>query len=296
MTFPSFTLLLPGCVRFCTMHFPVHKGKDQLVHALRHRLSRPEERLVVQNRAGLLMELDIRDHIQRIIYFFGYYETPVADFLLNLLRPGMVFVDIGSHVGQYALLAARAVGPEGAVFAFEPEPLNFNKLKRNVDLNWFTNIDARSVALADYNGETTFYLASCSPADANYGVHSLRRKPEWNESHEICVEVETLDRALEGVARMDVIKLDVERAELLVPRGARKSLEKFKPTLIFEAEEKNTGNFGYSTTDLKRFACEAGYTCFRLPFGRGAGKLNLASAEANGVEEKSMIVAMPQAR
>src|SRR5215831_10836434 len=81
---------------------------------------------------GMLMSCNIKDHIQRQIYFRGAYE-PIETYLFwLLLRPGMVVIDGGANVGQYTLVAAGAVGERGEVHAFEPVLTNFEQLSKHV--------------------------------------------------------------------------------------------------------------------------------------------------------------------
>jgi len=281
-------------VRLYTLHFPMEKGKGRLVHILRHWLI-SEEPLVVRVGTGYWMKLDLADYVQRCIYFFGCYEAPLAHYIVSLLRPGMVFVDVGAHVGQYTLLSSQAVGAGGRVFAFEPEPRNFERLITNIHLNGFTNVEAHNCAIADFVGESSFYLEQPLKKDnANWGVYSLHRKAEWMQYQEIQVSVTTLDSVLSSAKRVDVIKVDVEGAELLVFRGAENILKKFHPVLIFEAEERNAQNFGYSTVDVKEYIRSLGYSLYRLP--RRKAQKRLIPAEVRGIEDYSTIVALPGGR
>ena len=58
----------------------------------------------------------------------------------RIVRNGDIVVDIGAHIGYYTLIFARLVGPKGKVFAFEPEPNNFNLLIKNIKINGYKNI------------------------------------------------------------------------------------------------------------------------------------------------------------
>ena len=218
-------------VRLYTLYFPIHKMKMRLVYALRHWFSKPGERLVTRVGFDYWMDLDLRDHIQRSIYLFSFYEAPTAGYLRSRLGKGMVFADIGANVGQFTLLAARLVGPDGHVFAFEPEIHNYESLQRNIQLNHFSNIKALRMALADYEGTASLHVHHDS-SNSNTGVHSLTPRPEWEHRDVNSVEVTTLDQALKDVPRLDLVKIDVEGAELLILRGARAHL-------IRRAEEPN---------------------------------------------------------
>src|SRR5205823_143519 len=89
---------------------------------------------------GMDIEIDALDTIGKHILKTGCYEHDTFHFLCRILRPGMVFLDIGANIGQYTLLASQRVGPVGDVHAFEPHPTLFDVLVRNVDRNRCRNV------------------------------------------------------------------------------------------------------------------------------------------------------------
>jgi FkbM family methyltransferase len=150
------------------------------------------------------------------------YETATTRLLEELLRPGMVVVDVGAHVGYYSLLAARLVGPTGRVYAFEPEPSNYGLLMKNVALNGYTNIETRQAAIADRTGPVQLFVSGL-----DNGSHSLYRvgKPVRDT---IMVHALTLDEFLasQGWPPVQVMKMDIEGGELQALRGMREFLER----------------------------------------------------------------------
>src|SRR5271165_6466052 len=87
------------------------------------------------------------------------------------VRPGMVVLDIGAHVGFFTLMFARAVGGNGAVFAFEPIPLTFAILKQNLALNGIDTVEAINVAASDHDGELEFRIPIEGASMASYRWH-----------------------------------------------------------------------------------------------------------------------------
>src|SRR5262245_23763695 len=75
-----------------------------------------------------------------ILWKFGAIERPEIRFVMHVLRPGQTFVDVGANVGYYALLAARRVGEDGRVYAFEPDRENFESLVDNVRRNHLATV------------------------------------------------------------------------------------------------------------------------------------------------------------
>jgi FkbM family methyltransferase len=120
------------------------------------------------------------------------------------------------------LLAARRVGPEGKVYAFEPEPANYSLLVKNAASNGYENIVAVRKAVPNRVGSLTLYLTSL-----DNGRHSTYRHPLAQSGSEV-VETTTLDAFLEseGWPRVDLVKVDVEGAEMDVLAGMEQILQR----------------------------------------------------------------------
>ncbi|MBI5239853.1 MAG: FkbM family methyltransferase [Elusimicrobia bacterium] len=134
---------------------------------------------------------------------------------------GATVVDAGAHIGVFTLMAARRVGPSGRVFAFEPSPGSRKILERNVRCNGLSWVSVIPAALADAPGTASFYAADASAA--NPVADSLDPVPGREP---VSVPVLRLDDALarEGVSRVDLLKVDVEGAELKLIDGAPRTL------------------------------------------------------------------------
>jgi len=168
------------------------------------------------------------------------YEPGTTRLFQEIVKPGMMVVDIGAHVGYYTLLAAKLVGPTGKVYAFEPEQDNHAILLKNIELNRYDNVAAARMAVSDRRGSSTIYLTALDS-----GRHSMYRHglPERGSAP---VETTTVDSFLEseGWPRVDLIKIDVEGAEVDVLDGMPQLLEKsgqlkliveFNPALLQSA-------------------------------------------------------------
>ncbi|MDY6950128.1 MAG: FkbM family methyltransferase [Thermodesulfobacteriota bacterium] len=144
------------------------------------------------------------------------------------LRHG-VFVDIGAHIGKYTVRLARKLGDNGQVVAIEPEKNNFNVLKKNVKLNRLSNIHLVNAACSDRDGESPLYVV-----DQCTTLHSLYAN---NGKEQVIVKSLTLDTVLSqlNIERVDLVKIDVEGAEVDVIRGSTKALREYHPKIIFEA-------------------------------------------------------------
>ena len=170
---------------------------------------------------GTVLAVDLHDHgVGRPLYIRREYEVPESAFLRGSLRPGMVFVDAGAHVGYFSTLAARRVGSGGKVVAFEPDPHNFALLTRNLSRNRLDNVLPQQLALGS-SAETRRLFFSTD----NLGDHRLH-DDESDPRRSLAVTVDTLDHALErsGVTRVDAIKLDVQGSELDAVKGGERTL------------------------------------------------------------------------
>jgi FkbM family methyltransferase len=173
-----------------------------------------------------------RKDIARSILHRGCYEPIETAIVLDRLRRGMTVIDVGANIGHYAMVAAAAVGAQGRVVAFEPDPENHAALAANLTLNGFAWATPERMALASAPGQATLYRD-----DANRGGHSLTEANVQRRGGETVVAVTTLDAyAVEHLSgkRVDFIKIDVQGAEADVLDGAGATLARDKPDLLVE--------------------------------------------------------------
>jgi FkbM family methyltransferase len=202
-----------------------------------------------------------------LIYYQGASEPETASYIERTLKPGMVFVDVGAHLGEYTVLAAKLVGRQGVVHAFEPNPNIVPVLTENLRINNCHNVRVYPFAVGDREGpckfEVTLEPSTCALRPSGKTICG---------STLIEVPVVTLD-AVYGNGSMVVpslIKIDVEGAELCVLRGAKSLLAlpaPRAPILIFEYAAENTANFGYSPDEITQFLRELRYSVYEWKGG-----------------------------
>jgi len=166
-------------------------------------------------RNGDRMHLDPTDLLvsRRLLVDDGVWEPDVTEAFLSLIKKGMTVLDIGANIGYFTLLAARAVGSEGKVYAFEPEPKNYALLCRNVQENGYTNVHTIREAVSDRVSTLRLYLSSKHWAGHTLSDHSAN-------AGSVEVQTTSLDEFFKGrTEKIDVIKVDVEGAEDLVLNG-----------------------------------------------------------------------------
>ena len=179
---------------------------------------------------GVRMRLDLRDYIQRRIFYESHEPRELA-FTERFLRPGDVVLDVGGHVGIFTLVAASAVGNGGEVHTFEPVPQNFRMLEENVRLNGFTQVHLNRTAVGAELGEASFGLPEVVPdlgeTSAMYTSGGTVRP--------VKVPVTTLDAYVGehlGSKPIRLLKIDVEGLEPAVLAGFERRLADDPPDAI----------------------------------------------------------------
>jgi FkbM family methyltransferase len=170
-------------------------------------------------------------------FLMGTHDPISQGALKMLLKPGMTFFDIGANVGFFSVIAARLVGPGGRVVAFEPLPSNARALAHNALLNGLRNVAVRQEALAATDGEATFLLST----EPTWGKLSGAGKPPDQQDGETTVAVRRLDGVIERdrLSAPDVMKIDVEGAEVDLLAGAERTLRERRPVILMELHGTN---------------------------------------------------------
>jgi FkbM family methyltransferase len=177
------------------------------------------------------MRLDLRGSMDRVLYHNASHEIHVVKMFTDLLDDAEVVFDIGAHVGFYTMIAAEKLNTSGRVYSFEADPAIFRYLKSNVEINDYQNVIANKLAVASKSGTASFY----SSRRYHGGTGSLIQNTESHQEP-IIVRTVSLDDYVKGanLDRLDLIKIDVEGAELDVLKGAIETLKRLKPRIICE--------------------------------------------------------------
>lgn len=180
-------------------------------------------------RRGLVLDLDLRDNLQRTLYYTGRYVPSVTRPLRDDVRPGDVVVDVGAHMGVHALTAARRLREQGdgQVYAFEPSASSASRLERAAQQNGL-DVSVIRCALGTVPGSVKLRRSTGYDA-TDAGVLS-----QYGDRHGEQVPVNVFDAwaAEVGLARLDIVKIDVEGAEPLVLAGMRGSLDRLQPRVV----------------------------------------------------------------
>jgi FkbM family methyltransferase len=159
------------------------------------------------------------------------HERGTTALFRKIVREGDVVVDLGANIGYFTMLAARLVGKDGRVYAFEPEPRNYDLLLRNIELNGYQNVTAIQKAVADRPGSVKLFIC---PYDT--GHHTINKydgiqayRPDYVNKRKEFIEVEqvSLDEFFQEVTTpVDVIKMDVEGSEMLALDGMERLIKR----------------------------------------------------------------------
>ncbi|RLQ21534.1 FkbM family methyltransferase [Seongchinamella sediminis] len=194
-------------------------------------------------------------YVSRCLREQGIWEPYESSLVLAFLAPGDVFVDVGANIGYFSLLAASRVGPDGAVYAFEPDPDNFLLLTNSVALNGKQGIvHVTRAGLAAVSGEARLYLS-----EDNLGDHQIFATDEARRSRAI-----TLLNGAEYLAarseRLDLLKIDTQGSEYGVVAGLMPLLASLarKPRIIIELTPLSLRQCGSSGRALVELLAELG--------------------------------------
>jgi FkbM family methyltransferase len=204
-------------------------------------------------------------------------EPGTGDVLRRLVQPGMVVADVGANIGLLTLVLAWAAGPGGAVIAFEPEAIPRSNLEKMKHLNGLSWVEVRDQAVGAEAGQLTFHVSDI------IGHSSLYALPEAEEARTVQVEVVRLDDVAPA-KRMDVVKIDVEGAELDVLAGMSGLIARNKDlAIVAEFGPEHLARVGQTPAQWFKAFADAGFKAYIIDESTGAVEPTSAKAAAKVV-------------
>jgi len=184
--------------------------------------------------------------ISRELQIFKTHEPLTTKLTSKILEKGMTCLDIGANIGYYAFLESKAIGENGKVIAIEPSPINFKQLKKNLELNNFSNVEVYNFACGDKEGKVELVLSPHS--NLSYVAASRTKIPE--DAQIIEVQMIKMDDFVEEkkLSKVDFIRMDVEGYEINIFDGMWGTIKKFKKL------KKNLELNNFSNVEVYNFA------------------------------------------
>jgi FkbM family methyltransferase len=200
---------------------------------------------------------------------YGFYEEGLTKMLLENLKPGMTFIDVGAQYGYYTILCSWIVGKGGQVHSFEPTPSTFQVLSSNAENR--PNIHLNNIALGDQPGTVSLY--EYGPRFA--GLNSLSR---WEKFHQEAAALgdvnisEVTSTSLDIYVRenkLDVgfVKIDAKGSEARILTGMDETIDRSRPVIALEVGDKEIEGV-MSSRDLVMKLCDKGYRAYEFTGGR----------------------------
>lgn len=254
-------------------HSAMHRVMDRL---LLPALERAQDfQTIAEDPFWFRLELLTRQH-----------ERETRQVLERLVRPGAVALDVGAHVGYYTRLLAEGTGAAGRVIAFEPHPRTFDVLRRNAGR--LPNVTALRLAAAEGEGSAELYdyLMMSASGSLHYDeglAHQQRarmgagdlapRREAGFEMERYGVRTVAIDDCLAelGVGRVDLVKMDIEGAELAALRGMRRTIAASPGlALVMEYNPAALAAFGHEPVEAIQEALDLGFRRARAIEAKGA--------------------------
>jgi FkbM family methyltransferase len=171
--------------------------------------------------------------------WFGVDEPWIAQLSRDLLSPSDVVYDLGAHVGYTTTLFAHFLQGSGEVHAFEILPSTADLLEKTIEINNFKNVTIHVVGLGKEEAEFNLPVGPTA-------MTSLLAKKGEGQQTETCQVVKLDDyRKEKGLASPDLIKMDIERAEIDCLHGSLELIEECRPTMIIAFHSKVLLRQGY---------------------------------------------------
>lgn len=203
---------------------------------------------VVETKYGHMLASWNDKYIGKALIEYGEYSDAEVRVLLKMVPENGVAVDVGANIGAVAVPLARRAG---IVIAFEPQRLVYNQLCGNTALNDLRNLYCLNRAAGREAGQVMVPELDLS-REGNFGAMSLLSRDEFKDHEFLPVDMMTIDQL--GLARLDLLKVDVEGMELDVLVGAAGTIERCRPHLCIENDRAG------STEPLVKWMVERRYT------------------------------------
>jgi FkbM family methyltransferase len=261
----------------------LHKERVQKWNAL-------EQPALLVWHADLKVMLWPNDESSRALFITGNFEPSEMSWFADNLTDDMVFIDVGANIGLYTMLGAKLVGSGGRVIAVEPSEREFQRISFHVVLNDLSNVTCLRLAAADRMGVAHLKVAGKEKSGQNTLGKFVTQATEALRVEK--VRTYPLDRVVSEhkLTRVDVIKIDVEGAEMRVLHGLAGTLKSLRPKLLVDLTPDALAVQNTTSQAIIEFLRDQSYQLFE--FSRTTGGLQKLRGASTGHDSKN-IVAIP---
>jgi len=239
-------------IQYLLIHYPIG---DTVWHKLNYYLH--PSRKIIKQVQGFEMLLDLSDKgINRDLFLRGCREPGCTKTIKRMLADGMRVIDIGANIGYYALIEASLVGNSGKVYAFEPDPKNFELLTHNVELNSYSNrVELHNLAVGNYIGDSLLEVTD------QFNLHKIMLEKPGHKSKKNCIKVQmiTLDHFFKN-EHVDFVRMDVEGFEYYILQGMHSILQEKKLKMFIEVHPARINDMGKSVEEMLRALAKLDFT------------------------------------
>jgi len=182
---------------------------------------------IVKGKYGYVVYNKNDMYIGKAIEKYGEFSESEVELFRDLCDEGDIVIDIGANIGTHTMVFSQLVGPEGRVFAFEPQRIVFQTLCANMAINSISNVECYQVALSAREG-FLFVPDVRYDKEGNFGGIEITKAKQG-----VRIPAVKLDNFLR-VPKLKLIKIDVEGMESDVLAGATRAIQQHKPIIYLE--------------------------------------------------------------
>ena len=240
---------------------PYHRGKQRLSQRLRRIFQVSLEGEYVERRGGLWWSIDPGDYVQQDLFWSSAKDAAEIREAVRAMPRGGVMFDLGANFGYYAITIATALEGDCCIYAFEPNPPTMRRFRKNLELNSTRGVYPCETGLSDVPGRA-FVVEQPAHSGAAYLDQAVNTAPGAPAG----IQLATLDLFFEqhNIDRLDLIKMDIEGAELRALRGGIESIRRFRPVILIELNPDTLERDGCSVRDVVVFLENLGYTIYTV--------------------------------
>lgn len=210
--------------------------------------------------------INVQDQVLgRHFYIYRDYENFETGLIERLLSHDMTVIDIGANIGFHSVICGRRVS-NGRVIAFEPDPNNFDLLRKNIELNRLRNVHTEQLAVMDRDDEIYLYLS-----DLNFGDHRTFEPTDDALSNQgqartkVPVKGTSIDKYVKASnLRPDLIKMDIQGAEIPALIGMEETLREFMPIIFCEYWPHGLRQSGFQPEEFLQRLTNLEYELFEI--------------------------------